>query len=165
MRVMKVAIIADKQSHNPLMCSVFLAMYFHFPQKSPVQESILLFEWITIGFINVVDVMLLICLFLQSNFLYIELAIGMYFQSMQRFFTTWSTEVNPSHSNCSPNPGSMNNTILIKSFLLYNSRHACSFPCYSCCSKTRLTTVTTLPWIKEFHILGLKLLLIGLLDI
>lgn len=65
------------------------------------------------------------------------------------------------HSNCSPNPGSMNYTLLIKSFLLYNSRHACSFPCYSCCFKTRLTTVTTLPWIKEFHILGLKLLLIG----
>lgn len=142
-------------------------MYLHFPQKSPVQEGILLFEWWTVCFINVVDVTSYIVNLSCSpiKFLLLWISNRNVFSKYAKIFHYMINRSQYTHSNCSPNPGSMNYTILIKSFLLYNSRHACSFPCYSCCFKTRLTTVTTLPWIKEFHILGLKLLLIGLLDI
>lgn len=131
------------------MCSVFLAMYFHFPQKSPVQESILLFEWITIGFINVVDVTSYI---VNLSFSPIKFPLHWInnrnvFSKCAKIFHYMINRSQYTHSNCYQNPGSMNYTILIKSFLLYNSRHPCSFPCYSCCCKTRLTTEKTLAWI------------------
>lgn len=111
----------QKKSHNPLTSSVFLAMYLHFPQKSPVQESILLFEWITIGFINVVDVTSYIVNLSCSpiKFPLQWISNRNVFSKYAKIFHYMINRSQYTHSNCSPNPGSMNNTIWIKSFLLY----------------------------------------------